>query len=171
MPDKDAKPPVMEVFPIVAPSPDHVWAEISLTMLVTSTIHYSALRRITQMRLGKISEKDDKTKLSSSSRDNDNDSQSQEPAPHDEPKPSPAARNFFESHNRDAEDMDLGFGSSRFDDAEDGEDARVKFSLWGDDGDEEGGQGKGGGVKRKRASRKSNGDAYSTVGVLKVIEM
>lgn len=115
------------------------------------------------MRLGKISEKDDKTEPSSSSRDNDNDSQSQEPVRHDEPKPSPAARKLLESHDRDADDRDLGFVSSRFDDAEDGEYTRVKFSVWGDDGDEEGGQGKGGGGKRKRAPRKSNGDAYSAV--------
>lgn len=80
-------------------------------------------------------------------------------------------KKMLESHDRDAEDMDLGFGSSRFDDAEDGEDNRVKLSVWGDDGDEEGGGGKGGGrEKRKRAPKKRKGDANSAADVLKVIE-
>lgn len=39
MPDKDAKPLVKGVFPIVAPSPDHVWVEISLKVSVATTIH------------------------------------------------------------------------------------------------------------------------------------
>lgn len=39
MPDKDGKPLVMEVLLIVASSTDHVWVEIPLTMLVTTTIH------------------------------------------------------------------------------------------------------------------------------------
>ncbi len=80
-------------------------------------------------------------------------------------------KKMLESHDRDAEDMDLGFGSSRFDDAEDGEHNRVKLSVWGDDGDEEGGGGKGGGrEKRKRAPKKRKGDANSAADVLKVIE-
>lgn len=80
-------------------------------------------------------------------------------------------KKMLESHDRDAEDMDLGFGSSRFDDAEDGEHNRVKLSVWGDDGDEERGGGKGGGrEKRKRAPKKRKGDANSAADVLKVIE-
>lgn len=80
-------------------------------------------------------------------------------------------KKMLESHDRDAEDMDLGFGSSRFDDAEDGEHNRVKLSVWGDDGDEEGGRGKGGGrEKRKRAPKKRKGDANSAADVLKIIE-
>ncbi|RDI76345.1 hypothetical protein Vi05172_g13670 [Venturia inaequalis] len=69
--------------------------------------------------------------------------------------------------DRDLEDMDMGFGSSRFDDAEEmaGEGERVKLSKWkglktltgedgdgdgdGDGDDEEGGDG-GGGAKKKR---------------------
>lgn len=39
MPDKDGKPLVMEVFSILAPSMDHVWVEMFLAMLVTTTIH------------------------------------------------------------------------------------------------------------------------------------
>lgn len=81
-------------------------------------------------------------------------------------------KKMLENHDRDAEDMDLGFGSSRFDDAEDGEHTSVKLSVWGDDGDEEGGGGKGGGrEKRKRAPKKRKGDANSAADILKVIEM
>lgn len=76
-------------------------------------------------------------------------------------------KKMLESHDRDADDMDLGFGSSRFDDAEDGDDSRVKLSVWGGDGDEEGGGGKG---KRKRAPKKRKGDINSAADVLKVIE-
>lgn len=80
-------------------------------------------------------------------------------------------KKMLESHDRDADDMDLGFGSSRFDDAEDGEDSRVKLSVWGNDGDGEGGGGKGGGGgKRKRAPKKRKGDINSAADVLKVIE-
>lgn len=39
MPDKDAKRLDMNVFPIVAPSPNQVWVAISLTILVTTTTH------------------------------------------------------------------------------------------------------------------------------------
>lgn len=78
---------------------------------------------------------------------------------------------MLESHDRDAEDMDLGFGSSRFEDAEDGEHNSIKLSVWGDDdGEEEGGGGKGGGrEKRKRAPKKRKGDANSAADVLKII--
>lgn len=40
-------------------------------------------------------------------------------------------KKMLESHDRDPEDMYLGFGSSRFDDAEDGEDTCNKLSVWG----------------------------------------
>ncbi|KAH6650190.1 hypothetical protein F5144DRAFT_588730 [Chaetomium tenue] len=55
--------------------------------------------------------------------------------------------------NRDDEDMDLGFGSSRVEDEADAEETKVKLSAWGgaDDG-EEGGGGGGGKSQRKRAS-------------------
>lgn len=81
-------------------------------------------------------------------------------------------KEMLKMHDRDKDDMDLGFGNSRFDDAEDGEDTRVKLSVWGDDVDEEGGvcKGGGGGGKRKRAPKKRKGDANSAADVLKVIE-
>lgn len=56
-------------------------------------------------------------------------------------------KKMLESYDRDAEDMDMEFGGSRFDDAEDGEDRKVKLSVWG--GDSGGGDRKVDG-KRKR---------------------
>ena len=250
MPDKDAKPLGMKVVPIVAQTPGDDGAGDIFDDVGDD---YNPLEGIeeeddsdTSDDIGKISEKDDKTKPSIPSRNNDHDSRSQEPVPHDEPKPHPdppqlsndqksRAKNYFndsktfnssthsgpsksnslsdptilaalkkastiapilnpsastddeaakklarhkkmlEMHDRDEDDMDLGFGGSRFDDAEDGEDTRVKLSVWGDEVDEEGGGGKGGGRgggggKRKRAPKKRKGDANSAADVLKVIE-
>ncbi|KAI4202711.1 MAG: hypothetical protein LQ350_002377 [Teloschistes chrysophthalmus] len=82
-------------------------------------------------------------------------------------------KRMLEAHDRDAEDMDLGFGSSRFEDeADDGEgEKRVKLSVWGskEGGGEEGkgGEGKG---KRKRGPKKRKGDKDSAADVLKVME-
>ena len=75
----------------------------------------------------------------------------------------------LESHDRDAEDMDLEFGSSRFGDQEDGEDRRVKLSAWDGDGDKDGGKGEGK-AKRKRGGKKRKGDVNSAADVLKVME-
>jgi hypothetical protein len=87
---------------------------------------------------------------------------------------------MISNHDRDLEDMDMGFGSSRFDDAEEmaNEGERVKFSQWkglGDDygdEDEEGGKkkGKGAGEKRKRAPKKRKGDKDSAADVLSVMK-
>ncbi|KAI9810334.1 MAG: hypothetical protein M1827_006301 [Pycnora praestabilis] len=81
---------------------------------------------------------------------------------------------LLSSHDRDADDMDMGFGSSRFEDEEDGEDKKVKLSVWGvggkgaDDAEEDGkGDGKG---KRKRGAKKRKGDKNSATDVLKVME-
>jgi hypothetical protein len=85
---------------------------------------------------------------------------------------------MISNQDRDLEDMDMGFGSSRFDDAEDmaNEGERVKFSKWkglGDDGedddDEEGGKKKKG-EKRKRAPKKRKGDKDSAADVLSVMK-
>lgn len=76
--------------------------------------------------------------------------------------------------DRDMEDMDMGFGSSRFDDAEDmDEDTKIKLSEWkgaaaGDD-DEEGGRERGG-KQRKRGPKKRKGDKDSAADVLRVME-
>ena len=78
-------------------------------------------------------------------------------------------KRMLESHDRDYEDMDLEFGGSRFGDAEDGEDRRVKLSVW----DGEGGEVEGRGEekeKRKRRAKKRKGDVNSAADVLKVME-
>jgi hypothetical protein len=87
---------------------------------------------------------------------------------------------MLSNQDRDLEDMDMGFGSSRFDDAEDmaNDGERVKFSQWkgladdGQDDDEEGGKkkGKGAGEKRKRAPKKRKGDKDSAADVLSVMK-
>lgn len=79
--------------------------------------------------------------------------------------------------DRDMEDIDMGFGGSRFDDAEDmeREGEKVKFSEWkglggGDeDGEDEGGE-RGGAKKRKRGPKKRKGDKNSASDVLKAME-
>ena len=76
---------------------------------------------------------------------------------------------MLESHDRDADDMDMDFGSSRLGDAEDGEDRKVKLSVWnGDEGEIEGkGEGK---EKKKRGSKKRKVDVNNAADVLKVME-
>ncbi len=82
---------------------------------------------------------------------------------------------LLSSHDRDAEDMDLGFGSSRFGDQEEGEEGgKVKLSVWSgagkdDDGDGDGVKGKGG-KERKRGGKKRKGDKDSAKDVLGVLE-
>ena len=76
--------------------------------------------------------------------------------------------------DRDFEDMDMGFGSSRYDDGEDdGEGGKVKLSEWKDsmtdekDGRE--GKDKDGG-KKKRKPKKRKGDANNMADIMRVIE-
>lgn len=76
---------------------------------------------------------------------------------------------LLQSHDRDAEDMDMEFGSNRFGDTEDGEDRKVKLSVWDGDGGEVDGRG-GGKEKRKRGAKKRKGDVNSAADVLKVME-
>ena len=78
-------------------------------------------------------------------------------------------KQMLESHDRDAEDMDMDFGSSRFGDQEEAEESQVKPRVWGgEDGDEEG-KGKGKGA-RKRGGKKRKGDKDSAADVLQVME-
>ncbi|KAF2649294.1 hypothetical protein K491DRAFT_208560 [Lophiostoma macrostomum CBS 122681] len=79
------------------------------------------------------------------------------------------------SRDRDMEDLDMGFGASRFDDADEmeHEGEKVKFSEWkglGADEDDEDEQGERGGKKRKRGGKKKKGDKNSAADVLKVME-
>ncbi|KAI4736486.1 hypothetical protein E4T50_13013 [Aureobasidium sp. EXF-12298] len=74
--------------------------------------------------------------------------------------------------DRDLEDMDLGFGSSRFGDEEEGEDGqRIKLSTWkgnGDDDDDDGDE--GGSKEKKKKGRRRKGDKNSAADVLGVME-
>ncbi|KAJ4375216.1 hypothetical protein N0V83_002302 [Neocucurbitaria cava] len=78
--------------------------------------------------------------------------------------------------DRDMEDMDLGFGASRFDDADEmeREGETVKFSQWkglGVEGNEDDADdGAKGTKKRKRGSKKKRGDKNNPDDVLKVME-
>ncbi|KAF3360574.1 hypothetical protein VDGD_04166 [Verticillium dahliae] len=77
-------------------------------------------------------------------------------------------KKMLESSNRDDADIDMGFGTSRFEDEEDFDDTKVKLSEWGHDDDE--GEGKGGKGKRKRGPKKRKGDANNAADVLRVME-
>ena len=93
-----------------------------------------------------------------------------DPADAEEAAKAARRKKMLESHDRDADDMDLGFGSSRFGDQEDGEDnAKVKLSVWGTGDDEAGGDGKGK-AGRKRGPKKRKGDKDSAADVLRVME-
>ncbi|EUC29356.1 hypothetical protein COCCADRAFT_40254 [Bipolaris zeicola 26-R-13] len=79
--------------------------------------------------------------------------------------------------DRDMEDMDMGFGASRFDDAEEmeREGEKVKFSQWkglGAEGDEDEGEDgtKGPRKQRKRGGKKRKGDKNNADDVLNVME-
>lgn len=91
--------------------------------------------------------------------------------PHDEEEAAKLARRkkMLESHDRDAEDMDLGFGSSRFGDEEDMEERKVKLSEWGEDGGKQDGRGDSKGP-RKRGPKKRKGDANNAADVLEAME-
>lgn len=76
---------------------------------------------------------------------------------------------MLQSQDRDADDIDMGFGSSRFADEEDFGDEKIKLSNW--DGEDDGGEGgRDGKAKRKRGPKKRKGDANSAADVLKVME-
>ncbi|KAK1974427.1 hypothetical protein LZ30DRAFT_670290 [Colletotrichum cereale] len=77
-------------------------------------------------------------------------------------------KRMLQSGDRDAEDLDMGFGTSRFEDEADFDDTPVKLSEWGNDDDE--GDGEGGKSKRKRGPKKRKGDANNAADVLRVME-
>ncbi|KAH8814921.1 hypothetical protein F5884DRAFT_693532 [Xylogone sp. PMI_703] len=78
-------------------------------------------------------------------------------------------RKMLQQDDRDAQDMDMGFGSSRFEDEEDFEDKKIKLSHWGGNDDADNGRGDGKG-KRKRGPKKRKGNVNSAADVLKVLE-
>lgn len=75
--------------------------------------------------------------------------------------------------DRDLDDMDMGFGSSRFEDEEDGgESKKMRLSEWkgganDDDGVEENGKG---GDKKKRKPKKRKGDVNNAADIMRVVE-
>ncbi|RAL59656.1 hypothetical protein DID88_000289 [Monilinia fructigena] len=77
-------------------------------------------------------------------------------------------KKMLQRDDRDMEDMDMGFGSSRFEDEADFDETKVKLSAWGGEDDEdEKGDGKS---KRKRGGKKRKGDANSAADVMKIVE-
>jgi hypothetical protein len=79
--------------------------------------------------------------------------------------------------DRDMEDMDLGFGASRFDDADDmeREGEKVKFSQWkglGAEDEDDGGESGGRDAKkqRKRGPKKKLGDKNKAEDVLNIMQ-
>jgi hypothetical protein len=92
-------------------------------------------------------------------------------SPHGEEEAAKLARRkkMLDSHDRDAEDMDLGFGSSRFGDEEDADERKVKLSEWGEDRGKQDGRGDGKGP-RKRGPKKRKGDANNAADVLEAME-
>lgn len=80
------------------------------------------------------------------------------------------------AQDRDMEDLDMGFGSSRFDDADEmeKEGEKIKLAEWkglgAEDDDEEDGQNGPGAKRRKRGPKKRKGDKNNAADVLKVME-
>ncbi|KAK6842151.1 hypothetical protein PG987_003011 [Apiospora arundinis] len=79
-------------------------------------------------------------------------------------------RKMLQNVDRDAEDMDMGFGMSRFEDEADLDDSKVELSEWGIEDDKDGKQGADGKAKRKRGGKKRKGDANSVADVMRVME-
>lgn len=79
-------------------------------------------------------------------------------------------RKLLESTDRDAEDLDMGFGMSRYEDEEDFEDRNIKLSKWGEEGDDGQGRSGGGRSKRKRGPKKRKGDGNNAADVMRVLE-
>ncbi|PNP49339.1 hypothetical protein THARTR1_09947 [Trichoderma harzianum] len=78
-------------------------------------------------------------------------------------------KKLLQMQSRDDDDIDMGFGTSRFEDEEDFEDKKVKLSRWGEDAGEEGSS-RGDKSKRKRGPKKRKGDVNSAADVMRVVE-
>lgn len=77
-------------------------------------------------------------------------------------------KRLVQSSNRDEQDMDMGFGTNRVEDEDDGEDNQIKLSTWGDGDD--GDPSKGSKAKRKRGPKKRKGDGNNAADVMRVLE-
>ncbi|KAH7360083.1 hypothetical protein BKA65DRAFT_448131 [Rhexocercosporidium sp. MPI-PUGE-AT-0058] len=95
---------------------------------------------------------------------------SSEPSNAEEAARDARRKKMLERDDRDSQDMDMGFGSSRFADEEDFEEKKVKLSEWGRGGDDDGEDGGKGKEKRKRGPKKRKGDSNSAADVMKVLE-
>ncbi|PVH74962.1 hypothetical protein DL98DRAFT_499000 [Cadophora sp. DSE1049] len=95
---------------------------------------------------------------------------SSEPSNAEEAAKEARRKKMLERDDRDSQDMDMGFGSSRFADEEDFEEKKVKLSEWGKGGDDDGEDGEKGKEKRKRGPKKRKGDSNSAADVIKVLE-
>ncbi|KAK7427689.1 hypothetical protein QQZ08_005795 [Neonectria magnoliae] len=78
-------------------------------------------------------------------------------------------KKLLQMADRDDQDLDMGFGTSRFEDEEDFDESQVKLSTWGSK-DEGGDESRGGPSKRKRGPKKRKGDVNSAADVLRVME-
>ena len=81
-------------------------------------------------------------------------------------------RKMLGGQDRDAEDMDLGFGTSRFEDDDDieADEKGIRLSKWGGKDDEDEVHGGGRKQKRKRGPKKRKGDKDSVSEVMRVLE-
>ena len=77
-------------------------------------------------------------------------------------------------HDRDLDDMDMGFGESRYEDGDDEVDGKVQLSEWkdmrGGGDDEHNVQGIEKGEKKKRKPKKRKGNANNAADIMRVIE-
>lgn len=78
-------------------------------------------------------------------------------------------KKLLQMADRDDQDLDMGFGTSRFADEEDFDETKIKLSVWGQEGDDQGRE-KGGQGKRKRGAKKRKGDVNNADDVLRVME-
>lgn len=78
-------------------------------------------------------------------------------------------KKLIQRADRDDDDLDMGFGTSRYEDDDDLEDHEL--ATWGEGDEGEGGSGKGGGKsQRKRGPKKRKGDVNSAADVLRVMD-
>ncbi|TKA58596.1 hypothetical protein B0A55_11976 [Friedmanniomyces simplex] len=118
-------------------------------------------------------------KLDQANADNDTDARDGETAEAHQARLKRRAQ-MLAQRDRDMEDMDLGFGSSRVEDEAEGDEEegkKVKLSEWkmqgpGVNDDDDGGGGKGGREekRKKRKPKKRKGDVNSAADIMRVIE-
>ncbi|KAF1816292.1 hypothetical protein P152DRAFT_116851 [Eremomyces bilateralis CBS 781.70] len=105
--------------------------------------------------------------------------QSRSPPPPSDPEEAARLKRRAEmlaTNDRDMEDIDLGFGGSRFEDAEDMDERKIKLSKWkgdagAEDEDDDDDRAAGGKKEKKdKRRRKRKGDKNSVADVMSVIE-